>query len=83
MSQTLSPGDASRTAMRVAGLRAVHRLLDDPIVFDDPIALPILGPETEARLRDDPFKLNDSLARVARCGPGSQPLCRGSVGEGD
>src|SRR6516164_4929979 len=66
MSQTLSPGDASRTAMRVAGLRAVHRLLDDPIVFDDPIALSILGPETEARLRDDPFKLNDSLSRGLR-----------------
>jgi methyltransferase (TIGR00027 family) len=66
MSQTLSPGDASRTAIRVAGLRAVHRLLDDPIVFDDPIALSILGPETEARLRDDPFKLNDSLSRGLR-----------------
>ena len=45
---------ASRTAWRVAVLRAAHQLLDRPRVLDDPIALPILGEETAAALRIDP-----------------------------
>jgi methyltransferase (TIGR00027 family) len=34
----------SRTALGVAMRRAVHQLYDHPLVFDDPIALPILTP---------------------------------------
>jgi len=59
-------GKPSGTALRVATVRAVHRLLDDPIVFDDPLALPILGPEAEAALRADPFQYNDQLSRGLR-----------------
>ena len=44
----------SRTAQRVALRRAAHQLLDHPVVFADPLALAILGPEAEAALRADP-----------------------------
>jgi methyltransferase (TIGR00027 family) len=44
----------SRTALRTALKRAAHQLLDSPLVFDDPLALPILGPAQEAALRADP-----------------------------
>ena len=59
-------GEPSRSALRVASLRAVHQLLDDPVVLPDPIALPLLGVKTEAALRDDPFALNDPVSRGLR-----------------
>ena len=59
-------GEPSRSALSVASLRAVHQLLDEPLVFSDPIALPLLGPSTEAALRDDPYALNDPLSRGLR-----------------
>ena len=45
---------ASRTAWRVALVRATHQVLDRPVVLDDPIAIPILGPEISAALAADP-----------------------------
>jgi methyltransferase (TIGR00027 family) len=59
-------GEPSRSALRVASLRAVHALLDEPLVLSDPIALPLLGASTEAALRDDPFALNDPISRGLR-----------------
>ena len=59
-------GEPSRSALTVASLRAVHQLLDEPLVFPDPIALPLLGASTEAALRDDPFVLNDPMSRGLR-----------------
>ena len=59
-------GEPSRSALRVASLRAVHQLLDEPVVLPDPIALPLLGAKTEAALRDDPFALNDPGSRALR-----------------
>lgn len=59
-------GEPSRTAHRVAALRAVHQLLDEPLVLPDPIALAILGTSAEAALRDDPFALNDPIQRGLR-----------------
>lgn len=47
-------------------MRAVHQLLDEPLVLPDPLALPLLGASTEAELRDDPFALNDPLSRGVR-----------------
>jgi methyltransferase (TIGR00027 family) len=41
----------SRTAMRVAVRRASHQLFDRPLVFDDPLALAIIGAEAEQKLR--------------------------------
>jgi len=40
----------SRTADRVALRRAAHQLWDSPLVFDDPLALKIIGPEGAAEL---------------------------------
>lgn len=59
-------GAPSRTAHRVAALRAVHQLLDEPLILPDPLALPLLGAPTEAALRDDPFVLNDPMSRSLR-----------------
>jgi methyltransferase (TIGR00027 family) len=42
----------SKTAFRVALRRAAHQVLDDPKVFEDPLALAIVGAEAEA-LRSD------------------------------
>ena len=48
---------ASRTALATAYLRAAHQLLDDePLLLNDPVALPLLG----ARAAD---AIGGSLAR--------------------
>ena len=71
-------GEPSRSALTVASLRAVHQLLDEPSVFIDPIALPLLGASTEAALRDDPFVLNDPMSRGLRGALVARtPWCRG------
>ncbi len=44
----------SKTALRVAMRRAVHQLVDDPKILDDPFALAILGEERAAELRAAP-----------------------------
>jgi methyltransferase (TIGR00027 family) len=41
-------GRPSRTAFRVALRRAAHQVLDDPKVFEDPLALAIVGVDAEA-----------------------------------
>jgi len=38
-------GKPSRTALRAAARRAAHQLMDRPPVLDDPIAVPLLGPD--------------------------------------
>lgn len=43
---------ASRTAERVAARRAIHQIIDAPIVFHDPLAVRILHPKIAAGLRD-------------------------------
>ena len=44
----------SATAQRVAMRRAAHQLLDDPKIFDDPLALHIIGKEDSSALQTDP-----------------------------
>ena len=44
----------SRTALRVAQRRAAHQILDEPRLFDDPLALPILGLRPETYAHPDP-----------------------------
>lgn len=57
----------SRTAIRVAARRAAHQVLDDPKVFDDPLALRILGVENESTLPPDQKSLEETpLSRVLR-----------------
>jgi methyltransferase (TIGR00027 family) len=46
------------SAFRVAILRAVHQLLDMPVIFEDPLALRILGTAEEDRIRRDPARYN-------------------------
>lgn len=41
----MQTGRASRTALRVAHRRAVHQVLDQPCILNDPIAVPLLGPD--------------------------------------
>ncbi|MVA56846.1 class I SAM-dependent methyltransferase [Agrobacterium vitis] len=62
----IDSGQPSPSALTTASLRAAHELLDEPIVLTDPIALKILGPETEAALRQDPFRMNDPISRSSR-----------------
>ena len=52
--QDLDTNRPSRTAQEVALYRAAHQLLDRPPVFDDPLALRIVGRATEAALRANP-----------------------------
>jgi methyltransferase (TIGR00027 family) len=56
----------STTAQRVAMRRAAHQILDSPRVLDDPIALPILGPEVAAQLESERGKLDIPVARYFR-----------------
>jgi methyltransferase (TIGR00027 family) len=47
----------SKTAYRVALRRAAHQIVDKPLVFEDPLALKILGPDAESKIAeaDDDF----------------------------
>jgi methyltransferase (TIGR00027 family) len=62
----IQTGVPSRSAMRVATVRAVHHLLDDPIILEDPVALPILGAQMAATIQEDPFQFNDPMGRGLR-----------------
>lgn len=46
----LQAKEPSRTALGTAQHRAAHQLLDRPIVFDDPVALRVLGAERVKRI---------------------------------
>ena len=50
----MDAGQPSRMAHGVALLRAAHQLLDRPRVFDDPLAVGIMGHATERALRANP-----------------------------
>jgi len=54
-------GQPSRTAFRVALRRAAHKVLDDPRVFEDPLALGIVGADA-GELRSD----EKSQSRISR-----------------
>ena len=61
----MQEGKFSKTAYRVATRRAVHQLLDDPKVLDDPLALRILGTEAAEELRANP-KEHHAFSRAFR-----------------
>jgi methyltransferase (TIGR00027 family) len=78
----------SRTALRVALRRAAHQLYDArPLVFEDPIAVPILGKTYLEELRrtptrpDRPFSVAFRAFLVARSRLAEDELARG-VAEG-
>ncbi len=57
----MKEGQPSATALRVAMRRAAHQILDDPKVFDDPIALRIIGEESASALEADPRRYETTL----------------------
>jgi methyltransferase (TIGR00027 family) len=61
-----SPVIPKPSALRVAVFRAAHQLLDTPLVFQDPLALRILGADEEAALRSDPLRCNAPLLKGLR-----------------
>jgi methyltransferase (TIGR00027 family) len=56
----------SATAQRVALRRAAHQFLDIPKVFDDPVALSIIGEKAAAELRSSVGKLQAGALRSLR-----------------
>lgn len=56
----------SRTAIRVALRRAAHQLYDSPIVFHDPIAVPILSKTYAEELRRTEHKLEKPYSNAMR-----------------
>jgi methyltransferase (TIGR00027 family) len=52
----MEPAVASRTALRVALRRAAHQIHDAPVVFDDPIAVSILGEAYADELKRTPLR---------------------------
>jgi methyltransferase (TIGR00027 family) len=52
----VQPSRPSLTAIGVASRRAAHQLFDSPLVFPDPLAVAILGPDADRRLRQDAQK---------------------------
>lgn len=62
----MKPDRPSDTARRVAFVRAAHQVLDTPRVLDDPVALSILGPGAEARIRAARGRLDSPAAEALR-----------------
>jgi methyltransferase (TIGR00027 family) len=56
----------SRTALRVALRRAAHQLYDSPIVFNDPIAVPLLGKTYAEELRRTPRSADRAFSIAMR-----------------
>jgi methyltransferase (TIGR00027 family) len=56
----MKEGRASLTAQSVAIKRAVHQIVDNPKVFDDSMALRIIGKECASRLQNDPHQYDTS-----------------------
>lgn len=57
----MHPGQPSRTALGAAGLRAAHQVLDGAAIFEDPLALRILGADADALVHEaeaeaDPYR---------------------------
>lgn len=59
-------GRPSVTAQRVAERRAAHQLFDNPKVFDDPVALRIIGEEAAGKLSATPATAQTPVSRALR-----------------
>jgi methyltransferase (TIGR00027 family) len=63
----MQDGQPSKTAFGVARRRAAHQVLDQqPLVLPDPVAVPILGPQTATTIRAEAEKLNSPFALAMR-----------------
>jgi methyltransferase (TIGR00027 family) len=56
----------SKTALGVALRRAAHQLYDSPVVFNDPIAVSILGPAYSEKLQRTPLRLDRPFSIAMR-----------------
>jgi methyltransferase (TIGR00027 family) len=56
----------SRTAIRVALRRAAHQIYDKPLVFTDPIAVPLLGDRYAEELRRTPTRTDRPFSVAMR-----------------
>jgi methyltransferase (TIGR00027 family) len=65
-SHLLSEGQPSRSALMVARLRAAHQLLDIPPIFDDPLALPVLGPQDCVEVQSNARAYDAGFSRILR-----------------
>jgi methyltransferase (TIGR00027 family) len=58
---------SSRTAVGVAWLRAAHQIIDaEPRILDDPVIVPLLGPEVARLLHEHPERAQTPGARALR-----------------
>jgi methyltransferase (TIGR00027 family) len=58
---------ASRTALATAYLRAAHQLLDaEPLILKDPVALVLLGPDAEKRIKESVERYSSPQAKALR-----------------
>jgi O-methyltransferase involved in polyketide biosynthesis len=71
----------SRTALRVALRRAAHQLHDRPLVFEDPLAVPILGPGYLEDLRRTPDPAPGQKARPFSIGMRAYLVARSRYAE--
>jgi methyltransferase (TIGR00027 family) len=55
---------ASRTALSVALRRAAHQIYDSPVVFDDPVAVGILGAAYAEQLQRTPLRPSSTALRA-------------------
>ena len=56
----------SLTAYKVAIMRAAHQVLDNPKVFEDPLALRIVGPPGVSRINSEKQKYKTSIHSYLR-----------------
>jgi methyltransferase (TIGR00027 family) len=56
----------SLTAYKVAVMRAAHQIFDNPKVFEDPIALKIIGTQGDAEIHSERQKFQKKLHRYLR-----------------
>ncbi len=58
--------EPSRTALRAALRRAAHQVMDEPLVFEDPLALPIAGVDDVRRFRQNLLRGENESYRALR-----------------
>jgi methyltransferase (TIGR00027 family) len=57
---------ASKTALSVALRRAAHQIYDSPVIFNDPLAVPILGSEYVEQIRRTPVRPDRPFSTALR-----------------
>lgn len=62
----MEPAVASKTALSVALRRAAHQIYDSPVVFDDPIAVGILGAAYAEQLQQTPLRPDRPFSTALR-----------------